>query len=216
MSARKRSSNLNNLNNLNTSLHSIISGSASEHEANIPFADDEDNPPIDKTNGKSSDSISSNESYPEKVNYNPGRRVQLVDRKNYRGNTGNEASGESDTDDGRALALEKRDRPGPLLSETQRVTETSNLGVLRRNSISMPVLNENDLDALRGLHMKACESTDNESHESHESLEKITVSSTSLKIFSSRYRIHDTIVLIILVSVMTTSTSLDKRKSSCN
>jgi hypothetical protein len=159
------------LNNLNTSLHSIISGDALDDNVNIPFVDDEEN--IDKMNGKSSDSISSNESYPEKVNYNLGRRIPLGMREN--NTTGNEASGESDTDDGQ-FASERRDKPGPLASELQRAAEVSNLGVMRRNSISMPVLNEMDLDALRSLHMKAVESSEFETMDSKESLSKITVS----------------------------------------
>lgn len=163
MSARRKSSDLNNL---NASVHSVISGDGS---VNIPFADDEDTAQMNKI-AKSSDSISSNESY-EKVQYNPGRRVPLK-LMTYNNTTGNEASGESDTDDGR-LASERRDKPGPLVSDMQKSNEVSNLGGMRRNSISMPVLNENDLDLLRNLHMKAVES---DTMDSRESLSKITVS----------------------------------------
>lgn len=166
MSAKKRSSELNNL---NASLHSIISGDAVEqgvNGVNIPFADDEDTSNVNKSRRKSNDSNSSNESYHEKVNYKPVRRAPV---RMY--STGNEASGESDDDQ---LASEKRDQPGPLVSELNRVDETSNLGVMRRNSISMPVLNEIDLEALRNLHMKAVESSEQE--DSRESLDKITVS----------------------------------------
>lgn len=167
MSAKQSS----DLNNLNASLQSIISGDGKHEGVNIPFADDDDTAQNDKSIGKSSDSISSNEYYPEKVNYNPGRRVGV--KLPYKNTTGNEASGESDTDDG-----EKRDKPGPLASELSRAGETSNLGVMRRNSISMPVLNEMDLGQLKNLqdiYMKACESSDT-MEESKESLEKITVS----------------------------------------
>jgi hypothetical protein len=160
------------LNNLNASLHSIISGDGKHEGVNIPFADDEDAAHRETNHAKSSDSISSNDYYPEKVNYNPGRRVGV--KLPYKNTTGNEASGESDTDDG-----EKRDKPGPLASDMSRVVETSNLGVMRRNSISMPVLNEMDLSELRNLHMKACESSDT-MDESKESLEKITVSTKSV------------------------------------
>lgn len=160
------------LNNLNSSLHSVISGDAHHESVNIPFADDEDSTNINKANGKSSDSMSSNESYPEKVNNNPIRRTPV--KFAYQNTTGNEASDESDSDDNR-LASERRDKAGPLASELSRVGEVSNLGVMRRNSLSMPVLNEVDLDQLRSLHMKACESSDS-IEESKESLEKITVS----------------------------------------
>lgn len=160
------------LNNLNASLHSIISG---EGNVNIPFADDED-AQRDKTIGKSSDSISSNDSY-EQVNYDSRRRLPLVDRRGTSfklaiNNTGTEASGESDTDDNQ-LAMERRDKPGPLVSDSHRTVD-AHLGVLRRNSISMPVLNEVDLDSLRQLHMQAVVSQ--ETLESKESLTKITVS----------------------------------------
>lgn len=149
------------LNDLNMSLHNAISGENKSN--NIPFADDE-KANLNKEICRSSDSISSNESFHDDVNYNPRRRVQL---KMYR--TGNDASDESDESD-----EEKRDKPGPLASELRRV-EDSNLGGMRRNSISMPTLNESALDALRNLHMKACESQDNTSS-SKESLDHITVS----------------------------------------
>lgn len=170
MSTQRRSSDLNNL---SSSLHSIISSDAVIEGVNIPFADDDDDEAtlISKTNGKSSDSISSNESYTERVNFNIGRRAPMK-QVSYN-TTGNEASGESDSDSGH-LALEKQDKAGPLASEMKRM-ETSSLGVMRRNSISMPVLNEMDLDALRNLHMQAIESSDT-MDDSQESLTKITVS----------------------------------------
>lgn len=184
MSEKRRNSDLNNL---SASLHSIISGDANADTVNIPYIEDDedDSAQIDKSNGKSSDSVSSNESYPEKVNYNSGRRAPLVDRKGsnlrlqmYKNKTGNDASCESDGSDDVQLALEKRDKPGPLASDVasdmQRPVEASNLGVMRRNSISMPVLNENELGALRNMYMNAIESSD--TMDSHESLSKITVS----------------------------------------
>lgn len=181
MSEKQRKSDLNNL---SASLHSIISGEVSADTVNIPYIEDdnEDLAQIDKTiNGKSSDSLSSNESYPEKVNYNSGRRAPLVDRKGsnlrlqmYKNRTGNDASCESDASDDGQFASEKRDKPGPLVSEIQRPLEASNLGVMRRNSISMPVLNESDLGALHNMYMKAVESSD--TMDSNESLTKITVS----------------------------------------
>lgn len=163
------------MNNLNVSLHSIMSGDVPEGSVNIPFADDED-AQRDKTIGKSSDSISSNDSF-EQVNYSPRRRAPLTDRRGTTfklpmNNTGTEASGESDSDDNQ-MAMERRDQPGPLVSEMYR-TNDAPLGVLRRNSISMPVLNEIDLDSLRQLHMQAVVSQ--ETLESRESLAKITVS----------------------------------------
>lgn len=166
MEAKRRNSDLNNL---SASLHSIISGEALVESVNIPFADDEDTS-ISKQNGKSSDSISSNDSHPERDKFTSGRR-----RAMFKSAPGNEASGESDTDDSH-FSSERRDRPGPLASDLQRtaeVSEVSNLGVMRRNSISMPVLNENDLDALRNMYSKA---VDTENSDSKESLTKITVS----------------------------------------
>lgn len=156
-------SSAKHLNDLNMSLHNTISGE--NKSANIPFADDEKTNLNNKEVCRSSDSISSNESFHDDVNFNPRRRVQL---KMYR--TGNDASDESESDDN----MEKRDKPGPLASEMRRV-EDSNLAGMRRNSISMPTLNENALDALRSLHMKACESQDNTSS-SKESLDHIMVS----------------------------------------
>lgn len=162
---------LSDMNNLNATLHSVISDDPDSQSKNIPFVDD-DTTNLIKESGRSSDSTSSNESFQENINYNPGRRVQL---KMFR--TGNDASGESDTDDNQ-LAMEKRDKPGPLASDLRRAEE-SNLSGMRRNSISMPMLNENSLDALRNLHMKACESQDNMSS-SKESLDHITVSRAGL------------------------------------
>lgn len=153
------------LKNLSASLHSIISGDTPPEQVEIPYADDEEIEIVKKS--KSSDSGSSNESFAEVVNYNPRRRAPA---RKYA--TGNEASGESDTDDGH-LASEKRDKPGPLASDVLKTVEVSNLAVMRRNSFSMPTLNDNDLDALRSLHMKAVESSD---QESKESLTKVTVS----------------------------------------
>lgn len=179
MSEKRRNSDLNNL---SASLHSIISGDASADTVNIPYIEDDndDSAQIDRTNGKSSDSLSSNESY-EKVNFNSGRRAPLVDRKGsnlrlqlHKNQTGNDASCESEASDDGHLASEKRDKPGPLASDMQRPLEASNLGVMRRNSISMPVLNEIDIGALRNMYMKAVESSD--TMDSNESLTKITVS----------------------------------------
>lgn len=162
MSSKRENSDLNNL---SASLHSIISGGDVPGSVNIPFADD-DVPQFVKRNGKSSDSISSNESY--KVNYKANRRgpVRML--------SGNDASCESDTDDGQ-LASERRDRPGPLASDVHRSVEVSNLGVMRRNSISMPVLNENQLDALKELHMKSVGFSEPDTESSRDSLSKIEV-----------------------------------------
>jgi hypothetical protein len=156
------------LNNLNASLHSIISGERSD--VNIPYADD------DKATEacNSSDSITSNDSYNRRAvsNYRRGvaerRGANLRLTANHNG-TGNEASDETDSDEN--LRMEQRDKPGPLYSEYS--NETSNLGVMRRNSISMPTLNQNDLDSLHILHMKALDSGD---MQSNEDLDKVTVS----------------------------------------
>lgn len=152
------------LNNLNSSFHSIISGERSD--VNIPFVDDDQ--------GNSSDTISSNDSYTHRAvsNYRRGvaerRGANLRLATNHHNGTGNEASDESDSDEN--LRMEQRDKPGPLYSEY----ETSNLGVMRRNSISMPTLNQNDLDSLRILHMKAVDSGGE--MQSNEDLDKVTVS----------------------------------------
>lgn len=152
------------LNNLNASLHSIISGERSD-VVNIPYVDDDQ--------GNSSDTISSNDSYNHKAasNYRRGvaerRGANLRLAANHNG-TGNEASDETDSDEN--LRMEQRDKAGPLYTEY----ETSNLGVMRRNSISMPTLNQNDLDSLRMLHMKAVDSGGE--MQSNEDLDKVTVS----------------------------------------
>lgn len=152
------------MNNLNVSLHSIISGERLDDAGiNIPFADDEDGSPVpkQKQNGemsKSSESLSSNDSYAQEQNY----RKSLAVRK--RANlklvlSGNDEA--SDTDDGN-LASEKLDKPGPLISDiVKSVSDAPAIG-LRRNSFSMPALNEVDLDALRSLHMNAINDDDDE------------------------------------------------------
>lgn len=139
------------LNNLNASLHSVISGDRSD--TNIPFADDEVS-----DNRKSSDSISSNDSFARKAaNYRRGmsdrRGVNLRLVTNHRNGSGNESSDESDCNE--SLEAERRDKPGPLKSD---FADVSNLGAMRRNSISMPVLNENDLEKLRELRMSHLDS----------------------------------------------------------
>jgi hypothetical protein len=159
------------LNNLNASLHSIISGE--RNDANIPYADD------DKAtdDNKSSDSISSNDSYKQRAVANYRRGVSERRGANLRllttnhNGTGNEASDETDSSE--SLRMEQRDKPGPLYTETNSET-SNNLGVMRRNSISMPVLNQNDLDTLRELHMRTVDSG-GEMH-SNEDLDKVTVS----------------------------------------
>lgn len=153
------------LNNLNASLHSVISGE--RNDANIPFADDEVS-----DSRKSSDSITSNDSFARKAaNYRRGmserRGVNLRLATNRRHGSGNDSSDESPD-----LAAERRDKPGPLKSEY--AAESSNLGAMRRNSISMPVLNENDLEKLRELHMNCVDSGGDEL-ESKEDLNKVTV-----------------------------------------
>lgn len=136
------------LNNLNASLHSVISGRG---DTNIPFADDEVS-----DSRKSSDSITSNDSFARKAaNYRRGlperRGVNLRLLTNHRNGSGNESSDESDGSEN-----ERRDKPGPL--KTDNFVDASNLGVMRRNSISMPVLNENDLEKLRELRMSHLDS----------------------------------------------------------
>lgn len=188
-----------NLNSLNVSLHSVISGDA-VNESNIPFADDED---VKNENTNRKSSTSSNESF-EKVKYSRGRRPQATF-----------AIVDSDREDSEA---EGRDKPGPLISELlQGAAETSNLGSMRRNSISMPVLNENQLDLLRNLHLQA--KAQAELSDSKESLDEVrkTAAAAAGHVFRNRksYRTdtRDSIVLFIYVVFcqMTTLTSFDKK-----
>lgn len=168
----------NELNNLNESLHSIISGDA----VNIPFVDETPHANR-KTNGHVSGS-SSSESLNKKAQKHNVKRPSLVQRKRAslklkieKNLSSSEDSDESDSDEDR-LESERRDKPGPLESERRGSPGLLSKG-LRRNSISMPVLNEFDLDKLRALHMKATsDQSDMEESksESRESFRKITVS----------------------------------------
>lgn len=67
---------------------------------------------------------------------------------------------------------EKRDRFGPLKGSP--VLQRG----LRRNSISLPVLNEADLDLLRSLHMQGTENSETDS--SKQLLTTLTVSQNEI------------------------------------
>lgn len=128
---------------------------------NIPFVDDEEN------NGDN-ESLSSNDAsaaraYRRSISHRKGVNLRLIIDEN---------GGSSDSE------AEKLDKPGPLISDLSK--NPPSLG-LRRNSFSMPALNETDLDALRSLHMKSMndedDSEDMETPEkSNESLNEIQVS----------------------------------------
>lgn len=87
------------------------------------------------------------------------------------------------------VEMEKRDKPGPLISDLYNQLEVAPTIGLRRNSFSMPALNENDLDALRALHMSAIDNGESEDVEqSKESLNEITVSVRGyIKAFLGRF-----------------------------
>lgn len=135
---------------------------------NIPFADDEE---ISMQNGHSNESLSSNDSaerarlYQRSISHRKGANLCIIIDK-------------SDSDN----EAEKRDKPGPLISDlTKNVLDVPAMG-LRRNSFSMPALNETDLDALRDLHMKSMNDEDDMEtpEKSSESLSEVQVSSIIL------------------------------------
>ncbi|CAO1393790.1 unnamed protein product [Diamesa hyperborea] len=146
MSAKKQDSVMDNL---SVSLHSVISGSA-----NIPFADDDLNGGyvvVSNNDLMSADSTSSSESYHDKGDNN-NKRPSIVDRRSVKLKVQIEANDDSSNES--SDSSEKRDRFGPLKGSP--VMQRG----LRRNSISLPALNEVDLDALRSLHMQATDTSE--------------------------------------------------------
>jgi hypothetical protein len=131
------------MNNLNTSLHSVISGDNSSI-IDIPFVDDDDEnqTPVEQTQ---SEKISKKLSERKNVNL----KIKIAK------NQPNSKENSDDDDD------EKRDKPGPLIS----VANSPPVVGLRRNSFSMPALNDIDLDSLRGLHMIAVNNASEDEHD---------------------------------------------------
>lgn len=144
---------------------------------NIPFVDDDEEQAMH--NGHSNESLSSNDSaerarlYQRSISQRKGANLRII-------------IDNSDTDN----EMEKRDKPGPLISDlAKNVLDVPAMG-LRRNSFSMPALNENDLDALRELHMKSMNDEDDiedmeTPEKSSESLSEVQVSSITLPPSSS-------------------------------
>lgn len=131
---------------------------------NIPFVDDDEQA---MNNGHSNESLSSNDSaerarlYQRSISQRKGANLRIIID-----NT------DSDSE------MERRDKPGPLISDSTK--SVPSIG-LRRNSFSMPTLNEADLDALRDLHMKSMNDEDDMEtpEKSSESLSEVQVSSTT-------------------------------------
>lgn len=135
----------------------------------IPFADEEENHAMVNGNSNFGDNEKSLEKSPrqkQKISERKGANLRLII-------DGDDSDNE----------MEKRDKPGPLISDLCDSLDVASAMGLRRNSFSMPALNEVDLDALRALHMKATEENDSEDiDKSKESLNEITVSVKLLKI----------------------------------
>lgn len=125
----------------------------------IPFADEEEQPPS-KVNGNSNSSDNDSR-YKRTISERKGANLRLI-------------IGDGDDSDSET---ERRDKPGPLISDLCANQLDAPAMGLRRNSFSMPALNEVDLDALRALHMNAMEGEESEDIEkSNDSLNEITVS----------------------------------------
>lgn len=144
-----------------------MSTSNSSAIVNIPFVDDEEDKVIH--NGNSNDSLNSlerAEKYQRSISHRKGVNLRIII---------DDVDGGGDNEE-----REKLDKPGPLISDlVKNALDVPTMG-LRRNSFSMPALNENDLDALRALHMKSINVDDDmETPEkgSKESLSDIQVSS---------------------------------------
>lgn len=129
----------------------------------IPYADEEESHVMVNENSNFSDNKNSLEKSPnnkKSISERKGANLRLIIDGD---DSGNE--------------MEKRDKPGPLISDLSDTHEVAPVMGIRRNSFSMPALNEVDLDALRALHMKATEEDGFEDIEkSKDSLNKITVS----------------------------------------
>lgn len=182
MSQSKRN-NQDDMNNLNVNLKGVLNGDKlGDTEINIPFADEETPQVKHKTQNvinNSNESISSNDSDTQAQMYK--RSISARKGANLRIQIDN-ASSSDDEVDNKSLESEKRDKPGPLISDfVKSISEAPAVG-LRRNSFSMPALNEIDLDALRSLHMQAVDDNNDDDTDdfdpmkSKESLSEIHVS----------------------------------------
>lgn len=178
------SHNKDDMSNLSANLSGVLNGDKFEDTAiNIPYADDEESTPQSQhkhQNGlkgssetiNSVDSAEQAERYKKSISGRKGTNLRIqISRPS--------SSSESEPDE-KNLEAEKLDKPGPLISDIAKsVGEAPALG-LRRNSFSMPALNELDLDSLRALHMKTIndeEDVQNMDHmKSKESLSEIHVS----------------------------------------
>lgn len=136
-----------------------MSGSKSPTGVDIPYADDEQRHVIVNGNSNYSDNDSLDQSPRQKsISERKGANLRIfID--------GDDSDNE----------IEKRDKAGPLISDLCNQLEAPPASSLRRNSFSMPALNEIDLDALRALHMNAMEENE-DVDKSKESLNEITVS----------------------------------------
>lgn len=134
-----------------------------ETNINIPFVDDEESFEI------LSDSEECLQKFQQSISQRKGANLRIIiDAMDSDGET------------------EKLDKPGPLISDlTKSVLDAPMLG-LRRNSFSMPALNENDLDALRALHSSSLNDEEDldVTEKSEESLNGIQVSTYVCKNFT--------------------------------
>lgn len=170
------------MNNLNADLKGMINGDKFEETAiNIPFADEEEMTPqvkhkIPDKIANSNESISSNDSDAQAKKYQ--RSLSARKGANLRIEIERPSSSSEDEIDPKTLEAEKRDKPGPLISDMVKSISDAPILGLRRNSFSMPALNELDLDALRSLHMAAVNDDDDDMDpmKSKESLSEINVS----------------------------------------
>lgn len=183
MSQTKRNQDMNNLNTQNLN-GAINVDKLDDIEINIPFADDDEATPQVKHKtqnaiNNSRESLSSNDSFAEAQRY----RRSLSARKgaNLRIQIERPSSSSESEVEEKHLAAENLDKPGPLISDMVKTMSESPVLGLRRNSFSMPALNELDLDALRSLHMKSINDEEDDDDEnvdpmkSKESLSEINV-----------------------------------------
>lgn len=136
-----------------------MSNSKSPTVVEIPFVDDDEQSHV-MVNGNSKLSDEKSPIHKRSISERKGANLRLII-------DGDDSDNE----------MEKRDKPGPLISDLSNQLEVAPTLGLRRNSFSMPALNEVDLDALRALHMNATEDDESEDNEkSKDSLNEITVS----------------------------------------
>ncbi|CAO1409357.1 unnamed protein product [Diamesa serratosioi] len=153
----------------------VISGSA-----NIPFADDDFNGGyvvVSNNDLMSADSTSSSESYRDKGDNN-NKKASIVDRRSV--NLKVQIESNDDSSNESSDSSEKKDRFGPLKGSP--ILQRG----LRRNSISLPALNEVDLDALRSLHMQATDTS--ETDISKESIPQSPVSTQTFLLETTAFR----------------------------